>query len=85
MNKKSSRKPYVDAMGPIPDEWHEGFACALAQVARLGHDSIVESVMTGSGIDVARLKDNGVEPYDLTPIRRVMRKAKGRGVHVASR
>lgn len=75
--KKRRRKPYTDAMGPIPDEWHEGFAFAVAQVARLGYDTAAKSVMVGSGIDVARLKDNGVETYDLAPIRRVMRKSRG--------
>lgn len=83
MTKKRSRvsirEPYTDAMGPIPDEWHEGFACALAQVARYGHDAVVENVMVGSGISVARLKADGVEPYDLLPIRRVMRKSRGAG------
>lgn len=68
------RKPHTDAMGPIPDAWHEGFACAVAQVARLGYDSAAKSVMVGSGINSAHLKANGVEPYDLAPIRRVMRR-----------
>jgi hypothetical protein len=83
MIKKRSRvhkrKPYTDALGAIPDEWHEGFACAVAQVARLGYDSVAKSVMVGSGISVATLKANGIEPYDLAPIRQVMRKSRGVG------
>lgn len=55
-------------------EWHAGFACALAQVARMGHDAITEAVMTGSGLSLSHLKAHGVETYDLAPIRRALRK-----------
>lgn len=72
----SKRKPYTDALGPIPDEWHEGFACAVAQVARMGHPSIAKAVMIGSGMSVKQLKENGIEPYDLAPIQKVMRKSQ---------
>lgn len=72
----TKRKPLTDAMGPIPDEWYEGFAAAVASVARLGEASVAKSVMVSNGVTVEKLKDNGVEAFDLDPIKRVMRKPR---------
>ena len=73
MTAKRKAKPFTDAIGPIPDEWVEGFAAAVATVARHGDVSLAKIVMVSNGITVAMLKDNGVEAFDLEPIKRAMK------------
>lgn len=60
------------SMGPIPDEWYEGFAAAVALVARHGDHSLARVIMTSAGVTVKKLKDNGVDKYDLDAIKLAM-------------
>ena len=64
----------ADGDAPKRDEWLCGYAAALAAAKRLHDDtSVVESVLVSDGITLARLKDAGVEEFDLCQIRKCVR------------
>lgn len=60
----AERTPRVDG-----DDWHRGFASALAAIWTVGRDAqLVRQVMVAGGIRLAALRSAGVPEIDLTHV-----------------
>lgn len=56
---------------PKGDLWAHGFAVALAEIHRLGHDSSgVLEVVRNAGLTLKAIKDAGCDPYDWEELER---------------
>lgn len=61
------------------DLWLQGFACALASLHRLHHQtSDIDDTLTATGITIEKLKRGGVEAYDLDELKKCVRKKSSR-------
>lgn len=71
MTPAQKRSQRVHVVAPGRDQWLAGYAAALSAVIRL-HDKpeIVQSVLDGDGLDLAKLRAAGADRYDLAALRK---------------
>jgi hypothetical protein len=62
--------PEIEREKEKSNAFYQGFAVAVADLARRGEPSVALDIMNCNGVTIRQLRDAGVIPFDLDPLER---------------